>query len=109
MELPLITWVLCLAAANGVWIIAFKSPLVKHLLSLHSSEELITSVDVENFFLTREMWFIHNLWVCATCQAVWTAAGTTIMLTIGTSVGLLWMPLIFLATLPFAKWTQQHL
>jgi hypothetical protein len=102
-------WIVCLAAANGAWIVIFKSPLVKHLLSLSCDEELITSVDVENFFLTRDLWFLHNLWVCATCQAVWTSAFATIMLFLFTSVGLLWMPVVLLATLPFAKWTQKHL
>ena len=104
----LIIWFLCLSAANGVWIVVFKSPLVKHLLSLRV-DELYTSKDVENFFLARDMWFLHNLWVCATCQAVWTAALAALMVTIGAALSIVWLPFVFLVTLPFTKWTQNHL
>ena len=99
---------LCLLAANGFWIVIFKSPLVKHLLSYFGKEELFTNADVEYYFAGRGMWFAHNLWVCATCQAVWTygLAAVTYVYVDGRAVML---PAYFLVLLPLVKWTQKHL
>lgn len=107
----LTNWLICLAVANGVWIVVFCSPLVRHLIMryVEVEEELHTSTDVENFFLARGMWFAHNLWTCPTCQAVWTAALATACLVITPSASVWLSPIVFLATLPFIKWTQKHL
>lgn len=107
----LINWLICLAIANGVWVVVFCSPLIRHVIThyVELEEELYTSTDVENFFLARKMWFAHNLWTCATCQAVWTAAFATICFVMAPGISVWASPIIFLATLPFAKWTQKHL
>lgn len=99
---------LCLLAANGVWIVVFKSPLVKHLLSYFNKEELFTNADVENYFAVRGMWFAHNLWVCATCQAVWTSGLAAVAYAAVDGCALM-LPAYFLVLLPLVKWTQKHL
>lgn len=109
MELLLSCWFFCTACANGLWLVIFKSPLVKHIASHFTDADMCTSADLENYFLARRWWFVHNLWTCTTCQAVWTSAVATLAFYTAVPVSLLFSPIIFLATLPFVKWTQKHL
>jgi hypothetical protein len=58
--------------------------------------------------LARKWWFVHNLWTCATCQAVWTSGAASLLLCMHHPSLILMSPLLFLATLPVIKWTQKH-
>ena len=109
MDPPLYNWLFAMAVANGFWIVMFRSPLVRHLVSHYTGEELYTQTDLENFLLGRDLWFAHNLWTCPTCQAVWTTATAILVFLVTSPIWILASPLIFLATLPFVKWTQKHL
>jgi uncharacterized membrane protein len=109
--MDMLSWkicLLCLLAANGVWIVVFKSPLVKHLLSYISKDELFTNADVENYFTIRGMWFAQNLWVCSTCQSVWSAGLASVFYAAFRGDALL-LPVYFLVLLPLVKWSQKHL
>lgn len=109
MDVNLYSWLVSVAIANGLWIIIFKSPLVAHVLSRYIEEELETTRDVENYLMAQRLWFAHNLWVCAVCQAVWTSAAATIIFVVLVPSWFWGAPLTFLATLPVIKWTQKHL
>lgn len=67
-------FLICTLAACGVWYALRHSPLVADLLRrFGGDDEIYTDDDVATYLLQRQCWFLHGVWTCSVCQAVWTA------------------------------------
>lgn len=95
----------------GLWFIVFKSPLVVHLLDRCIAGEFTTPNDVSNYLLVNRRWFLHGLWTCPACQAVWTSGFTAVAFTAGAwgPAGLLFSPILLLILLPSIRCLQKNL